>query len=576
MHESSYWRRFSRRRLMTGAGALGALVSVGGLAACGDDTTKSSTSVPATNATVSANVTAGASASSAAAAAKPGGTFLYVYNYGGILDPQFSSTPQAVDAWFGDPFLKVANHDRSVSPGVIEKWEQPDKSTTILHVRQGVKFFNMPPANGRNMEAKDIVYTIRSMTGSAFPDAKIPFPRKGLFVNVNEPEAVDPNTVRLTTTSPRSDLILSLAEYRNAVIPEGLRESFGGYDSLLNPAPNRLVGTGPFICKALDLTGLTTWERNPEYWQKPYPYIDGVTVNFGDSQRQAVSFIAGQSDMVQFGAPADIDTLKKGLPNGQYPQYPLNAFYQLAFNTRKKPLDDPRVRGALAIMFDKPGFSKIYVGAQHWPSPLPWGYSEALPQDELKQTLGVRSPSDADIAEARKMLDAAGVGPFSIGHTSPVDLAGVSAFKAVGEHWKSQVEKYLPGVSINIAPTTYASMLALLPKTDQWDSYAAGPSQEMTAIQMLQVTTVSNGARNFTGWVSQSFDGMIQTALAEFDDAKRTQILRDAQRLVLKEWPMFMTHQGPATLAISPKLHNLDVGGVGFHEHWVRYANYSA
>ena len=46
--------------------------------------------------------------------------------------------------------------------------------------------------------------------------------------------------------------------------------------------------------------------------------------------------------------------------------------------------------------------------------------------------------------------------------------------------------------------------------------------------------------------------------------------------LVLKEWPMFMTHQGAATIAIRPEVQNLDVGGVGFHDHWVRFANMTA
>src|SRR5262249_4036071 len=156
--------------------------------ACGDDDSAKSPSSPAvggTTAATSASGTAAPAGSKAAAAPKQGGTFRYVYNYSVPQDPNFAAVPTPVDAWFGDPFLKVANHDRSVSPGLIEKWEQPDPSTLILHVRQGVKFFNLPPANGRTMEAKDIVYTIRSLTGSGYPDAKIPFPRKGLFVNVS-------------------------------------------------------------------------------------------------------------------------------------------------------------------------------------------------------------------------------------------------------------------------------------------------------------------------------------------------------------------------------------------------------
>ena len=55
------------------------------------------------------------------------------------------------------------------------------------------------------------------------------------------------------------------------------------------------------------------------------------------------------------------------------------------------------------------------------------------------------------------------------------------------------------------------------------------------------------------------------------DNAKRTDILRDAQRVVLKDWPMFLTHHGFSKVVSSPNVRNLDVGSAGFHEHWVRY-----
>src|SRR5439155_1891994 len=95
----------------------------------------------------------------------------------GIQDPPFGPSPNWVTPYFGDSFIKITSQTREVSGGVIEKWEQPDKNTLLLHVRPGVKFFNLPPANGRELEAKDIVYTIRAMTGSQYPDAKRPFPR---------------------------------------------------------------------------------------------------------------------------------------------------------------------------------------------------------------------------------------------------------------------------------------------------------------------------------------------------------------------------------------------------------------
>jgi ABC-type transport system substrate-binding protein len=233
------------------------------------------------------------------------------------------------------------------------------------------------------------------------------------------------------------------------------------------------------------------------------------------------------------------------------------------------------VRTALAMMFDKPAFSAVVIGKQAWrySGPLPWGYNESLSQDELSKSAVMRSPTDQDISDAKKMLDAAGVGGgFTIRHTSPVDVKGVNAFQQVGEYWKEQVEKNLPGVRINIEASTYTTMLATIPKPEGWDSYAGGWSQELTPIQMLQVAYVTNGGRNFTGFGDQQFDKLIDGALAEFDNTKRTGILQDAQRLMLKDLPLFTTHQGVATNALRPEVQSLEIGGVGFPEHWVRYS----
>jgi peptide/nickel transport system substrate-binding protein len=572
---TNYWqRRLARRRFLAGSSAVGSALVVGGLAGCGDD--DSTSPKPATPAAAGGTARSSATSSNASPAPQRGGTFSDAGpGLTSVMDPEFGPAPSFVVAWYGDPMLKMSNKDRSVSAGLIEKWEQPDPNTLILKIRQGVKFFNVPPANGRTLEAKDIVYTIKSISGTQYPDSKIPFPRKTLLANVQDPVIVDPMTVRLVTSSPRSDLVQGLADVRDIVLPEGLRESFGAMDSLAVPRPERMVGTGPWIPKGVDPVGLSTYERNPDYWDQPYPYIDKIQYYARDNiTDRAVDFAGGKINMVFGATPTDVDTMTRAVPKANVGLYPYTSFLQLAFNHRKAPLNDPRVRAALAIVFDKPAFSKIAFGEEHWPSPLPHAYKEALTQDELKMTLGVRSPTADDIANARKMLDAAGVGSFSIGHTSPIDVAGVNAFKQVGEVWKAAAEKNLPGVQINIQPTTYASMLAAITKPDGWDSYAAGPAAETTPLQMLQVTLLSTGGRNFTGWsgaASAQFDQYLKNAFAEFDDAKRTDILRDAQRVVLKDWPMFLTHHGFSKVVTSPNARNLDVGSAGFHEHWVRY-----
>ena len=61
-----------------------------------------------------------------------------------------------------------------MGPGLAESWEQPDPGTTVFHIREGVKWHNLPPVNGREFTAKDVEYVFHRVwgLGSGFFRAK--------------------------------------------------------------------------------------------------------------------------------------------------------------------------------------------------------------------------------------------------------------------------------------------------------------------------------------------------------------------------------------------------------------------
>ena len=138
------------------------------------------------------------------------------------IDFQFGPSNYAITPFMGDDLLKIGNASREITPAVIGSWEQPDNTTLVLKVRPGVKFFDMPPANGREVEARDVVYMLRSITGALYPDAGVPFPRAGLYQGmVDPPFAIDESTVQLEFARPKSDIFNGMAEQRVCITPEG-------------------------------------------------------------------------------------------------------------------------------------------------------------------------------------------------------------------------------------------------------------------------------------------------------------------------------------------------------------------
>src|SRR5262249_3395977 len=46
-----------------------------------------------------------------------------------------------------------------IEPELAERWESPDDTTVVFHLRKGVKWHNKPPVNGREFVAEDVKFT---------------------------------------------------------------------------------------------------------------------------------------------------------------------------------------------------------------------------------------------------------------------------------------------------------------------------------------------------------------------------------------------------------------------------------
>ncbi len=609
--------RFGRRRFLAGSAALAAgsagLVAVG----CGDDDVEEEVEPTAEAATAEAEAataeaeaaTAEAEAATAEAeaetatraAATPTATSAAETPtpsadgpiFGGTLeitgspvpapiDFQFGPSNYAITPFMGDDLLKIGNASREITPAVIGSWEQPDKTTLILKVRPGVKFFDMPPANGREVEARDVVYMLRSITGALYPDAGVPFPRAGLYQGmVDPPVAIDESTVELNFSRPKSDIFNGMAEQRVCITPEGLREHFGGFDSTFGgDRAEYFVGTGPWMPERIDPDIEMSWVRNPNYWDDPKPYIDRVVFHVTtDRSTQVPAFIAGQNPVLARSDDAQLQIVRQGVPDVQVQLWETTGWFHLELNTRVKPLDDPRVRRALSVVFDKPAIGAAIYGREkdppNWrhPGAMAYPYPEAIPQDELSTMPGQRSPTDDDIAGARQLMEAAGYGDgFSLGLIAVPGLGGTIAFEDDAAFIQEQARKLLNGVEINIETTDYTGMLSRIYQPGGWEMATVGGGADPSAVAMMSNYYHSGGTRGATGYNNPEMDSLIEAGTQEFDPEERANILRQAQRLALEEVPHIATHIGLNTALVRPEVRNMDLGSGGSPEYAYRGA----
>ena len=176
-----------------------------------------------------------------------------------------------------------------------------------------------------------------------------------------------------------------------------------------------VMGTGPF--KFVEHVKGSHWvaKKNPDYWDKGKPYLDGFRALFIGSSSAQVAAIRGERAHIQFRgfSPADRDALVQALGSKITVQESAWACVQLVtMNHERKPFDDKRVRRALTLALDRWEASKTLsriavvkeVGGIQVPG-TPW----ATPPAELEKLAGYGRDTAANRAEARRLLREAGV-----------------------------------------------------------------------------------------------------------------------------------------------------------------------
>ena len=223
-------------------------------------------------------------AAAAAAQPRPGGTFVCAQEVDPIsLDPHTDSNFSALQA-FEHIYESLVQYDEKMGiiPCLAQSWEiQNGGKTWVFHLRPNVKFHN-----GQPMTADDVQYTINRVL-----DPKTASPWFSWFDQVQDVRVLDPLTVQVNMKSPYPGLLGSFAGMRaSGVMPKGYAEKAN--------LKVQAVGTGPFKLVEYVPQDHITYAKNTDYWDKPYPYFDGMVFKILTDQNTRIAALrAGQ---VQF------------------------------------------------------------------------------------------------------------------------------------------------------------------------------------------------------------------------------------------------------------------------------------
>ena len=240
---------------------------------------------------------------------------------------------------------KPLNTPETIVPDLAESWAWDATNTKLtFKLRQGVKWHD-----GKPFTAKDVQCTWNKLTGKD-PDDFRKNPRAIWWQNLKEVTVNGDHEATFVLNRPQPSFLSMFASGYTPVYPCHVSTK----DMRTNP-----IGTGPFKFVEFKRGDSVKFVRNPDYWKKGKPYVDGIEWKVIENRSTRIlAFVAGEFDMT-FGTDVTIPLLKdvtSQAPKAVCEVAPTYVSTNLIINPKAAPFDDPKIRQAMALTLDRKSF----------------------------------------------------------------------------------------------------------------------------------------------------------------------------------------------------------------------------
>lgn len=405
MEHTNYWlrRKLSRRTALRGTALTGIGAASYALVGCGDDDDDDGgNGGEPTNTPQGLLPTATPAPTQAPVEVTPGGAFSF----------QISSPPPSLDPYTSTSFVASYNHglsysklyrfaagvpevapaDNTMEPDLADAMpEQTDDLTFVITLKDGLKFHDVAPTNGRDLTSEDVAYAF-----DRYRTLETSVHKTGLAF-IDKVETPDAKTVVITTKAPYADTVAYLGGNLGVWIsPAEHAET--------EAAATKMVGSGPFLHTAFETGVKLTYAKNADYYDAPYPYFDDVTALIvTDQAKRVADFSSKQVDLTWLFLPTERDQLKSQRPDAQFEETQGIGGY-IYLRTDKPPFNDKRVRQAMSMALNRAAIREAISKGEGVDEQL---YHVGFPYARQVADLPQAKYWEHNLTEAKAMLEAA-------------------------------------------------------------------------------------------------------------------------------------------------------------------------
>ncbi|MCX5592086.1 ABC transporter substrate-binding protein [Alcaligenes endophyticus] len=426
--------------------------------------------------------------------------------------------------------------DLNPLPSLAESWEvSEDGKTVTFNLRKGVYWHD-----GEPFTSSDVQFTLLNIVKEYHPRGK---QNLGPVESIDTP---DEHTVILNLVHPYPPMLKGLSSLEVPILPRHIYEDT---DIRNNPAVNAPIGTGPFKFARWDKGSFIELEKNENYWREGRPYLDRVIFRFiADASTRSAALERGEVHVATFGSinPVEMRRLAE-LPEIEIAEGGYEALapvITLELNTKRPPMDDKRVRQAIAYAIDRDfitnaiwyGFGKPAMG------PL----SSVYEPSGLYTEEGVRRFDVEDRLDiANKLLDEAGQlrGKDGIRFKIVHDVApNGEDWRRMGEYIKQALTKV--GIDVELrnsdAPTFMRQVYG--GEYDFWMASGWPIGMADPSLGLMRYFWSKNirpvPYANTSRYENHDVDVMWEAAQIETNPAKRAELFHNLQRQLVEDSPM--------------------------------------
>jgi peptide/nickel transport system substrate-binding protein len=446
------------------------------------------------------------------------------------LNP-FHALDNSESAWRSkmlfDEFVRPDPENYSATPGIAASWEISDLSFTFK-IQPSVTF-----SDGTELTADDVKFTLEGFlnpqtasTGATKFEAIAGAAEymAGSADSVSGIEVLDPKTIKITLAEPNAPFLYNLRYV--FVVPKAMLEGKDLSKASADPYFQAPVGAGPYIFESWSVGADFIANANPNFWETGKPTIQRLTHRtIPDSAALVNALQSGDIDGSLYPAPTLAQELEENpdltllvppftQPNGSF------------FNCREAPLDDPKVRRALAMGVNVDeyvassllGLGKAGLGPI---APDSWAHDANL------------EPIPFDPEQAKAMIDEAGAAGAEL--TMLCNSGNV-----LREDWliRCQADWEQIGINLNVEFIEWATLVERITVTQDFQIIGADFAGVTAEPSELYEQFHSGSTQNYSGYSTPEMDELLTQAKQTLDPEAAKPLYGQIQQMLMQDVPM--------------------------------------